>query len=123
ATIAAIISPLNRSTIKLWMSCGRKASLMTKRTRSRGSIMTADYSDQVGGFKVPLYSLFHIKDIRSHPRLDEKDLEALLGKYGPDKMRIVLVGLEWAVQNRDFDFKGVFPGMRHSNEEILQYFD
>lgn len=85
--------------------------------------MTVNFPEEMGGFKVLLYGLFHIKDIKSHPAFDSRQADKVLNNYGPEKVRIIIQGLEWAVKNRDVDYQSIFPGMRYSNEEILWYFD
>lgn len=85
--------------------------------------MTDSYHEEFGGFKVPLYGLFHIRDIKNHPPFDKKSAEKLLNEYGSERVKVIVKGLEWAVKNREFDFQNVFPGMKYSNEDILWYFD
>ena len=82
-----------------------------------------DYPNEKGGFKVLLYGLFHIKDIKTHPCFDQASAEKAVRNYGKDKLKIIIEGLCWAVENRDVDYQSVFPGMKYSNEQILWYFD
>jgi len=85
--------------------------------------MTADYPEEMGGFKVLLYGLFHINNLKDHPPFGPQEAARALRDYGEDRFQIIIKGLKWAVKNRDVDYKNIFPGMKYSNDEILWYFD
>ena len=82
-----------------------------------------DIPDGCGGFVVVLYMLFHVKDVNNHPIFDEASASNLNKKYSGDKVTNICEGLQWAISNRQYNYKGVFPGMRFSNDEILFFFE
>jgi hypothetical protein len=85
--------------------------------------MTPEYPENMAGFKVPLYALFHIRNLDSRPPFDSKQAAKARKDYGEEKLKIIKSGLNWAIHNRDVDYKNIFPGMKYSNKEILTYFE
>lgn len=82
-----------------------------------------DVPDKYGGFIIVLYMLFHVKNVKEHPAFNESSANNLREKYTDDQVLRICDGLKWALENRDFNYKEVFPGMRFSNEEILFFFE
>ena len=67
--------------------------------------------------------LFHVKNIKEHPAFDEDSARNFKKKYTDDKILRICDGLKWALENRNFNFKEVFPNMKFSNEDILLFFE
>lgn len=82
-----------------------------------------DVPEKCGGFIIILYMLFHIRDVTKHSEFDEEAAQNLKKKYSEDQITRICDGLTWALNNRGYNFKDVFPGMRFSNEEILYFFE
>ena len=80
-------------------------------------------SNENGGFIAILYMLFHVKDVYNHPPFSENTAKRFRKDYSKDKIKIICRGLKWALENRNFDYQGVFPKMKHSNEDILYFFE
>lgn len=85
--------------------------------------MMADSPDEMAGFKIPLYAMFHIKNLDHCPGFGEQEAELNLRDYGKEKIQIIVKGLNWDVRYRDVDYKSLFPSMKYSNDEILWCFE
>ena len=79
--------------------------------------------EERGGFIVILYMLFHVKDVYAHPEFNSATAQKFRKDYSQDKLQRICKGLSWALDNRDYDFQNVFPKMKHSNRDILFFFE
>lgn len=73
--------------------------------------------DKCGGFVIILYMLFHIRDVTKHSEFDKKSAQNLKNKCSEDQITRICDGLTWALNNRGYNFKRHFPGMRFNGNE------
>jgi len=75
----------------------------------------------MGGFIVILYKLFHIKNIKNCPPFNEESAEAFKREYSEEKIKQICIGLQWAIKHTEIDYKNIFPEMKYSNEDIIDF--
>jgi hypothetical protein len=76
--------------------------------------------------RIPLAALQFAPDIRQKITQDEaayrQHCQRLYSGYEPEEITSLLTQLQWALQQPDYNFQGILPGVKTSNEDILFYF-
>jgi hypothetical protein len=72
--------------------------------------------------QIPLYKLYYVEDC-TQPVVIEPQIGQLIRKdYDQPTIDNIIDSLVWATRNPDYDYRSLLPNIRHSNEQILQYF-
>ncbi len=71
--------------------------------------------------KIPLHKLYYIDNVDTFVGLTEKDIDSLKSEYTREELTGIVESVNWAVQNKDYDFSSLLPNLNHSNEDIYKY--
>lgn len=70
--------------------------------------------------RIPLYKLFYSNRAKLMT-LDIETAEAVSNDYHIDEVRLIIKSLRWAVQQPNFPFDSLLPGLAYSNQDIYLY--
>jgi hypothetical protein len=71
--------------------------------------------------RIPLHKLYYIDDVDAYPGLSVDELISLKEKYTEEAVAGIVKAVEWAVENKGYDFSSMLPNLNHSNDDIYKY--
>lgn len=69
-------------------------------------------------FSMTLYDMYNLKDLDEYAGIKKENLDYLIDNYGEKEVAKFFEVIKLAVENPDYDFVSLFPGMPHSNIEV-----
>jgi hypothetical protein len=78
-------------------------------------------SININYLRIPLYKLYYMESVDSYSGLTSDELIALKRKYPEEDVSGIVKAVEWAVENKDYDFSSMLPNLTHSNKDIYHY--
>ena len=78
--------------------------------------------ENIDYIKIPLYKLYYLENVKDFPGLDSANVEMFRKEYSDEEIKGILSSLAWASKNPSHDFSSMLPNLRHSNEDIYNYF-
>jgi hypothetical protein len=77
--------------------------------------------DIISNLIYPMYVLNYVSKIDDDLFNTKFFIDLQNGLYSENKVNSIIISLEWAKQNSDYDFVSIIPGLTLSNEEIYEY--
>jgi len=71
--------------------------------------------------KIPIANLYDLDDLNDFKGFKKSGLEYFIGGYEKSEIDGIIEALKWAVENPNYDFLSLLPGLKHTNEEIYEY--
>ena len=68
-----------------------------------------------------VYPVFYVEDVADFCGYTERVLASFHEIYDEAERSRMFEALNWAAQNPEFDFRGLLPHLRHSDEEIFGF--
>ena len=74
----------------------------------------------IKSLRIPLYRLIY-DDLENFNGLEENELKNGYRHYSHQVLNDIINALKWGVENPEFDFRSLLPGIRPSNKDIHNY--
>ncbi|MFN7372103.1 MAG: hypothetical protein ACK5ZY_07415 [Cyclobacteriaceae bacterium] len=72
--------------------------------------------------RIPLYKMYYITNVKEEKFIDANFIKSFKKDYTLVQQNEILSSLKWALENPNYDFKSLLPGLKHTNDDILYYF-
>ncbi len=71
--------------------------------------------------RIPLYSLYYVKNIDDADWLDEDEILVFQKVYSQQTIKNITIALKWGTENASFNFRSLLPSMPQKNKDIYKY--